>query len=1682
MPFLPRLTCILLLLAASLTAAPVINEVQSTNASLPDPFGQLIDWVEIHNPTGVPINLQGYYLSDSTTNRLKFQFGDVTIVAGGYLLVWCGQSADFPVTGPYPAGQVRAAGFAISSGGEAIVLTAPDGTTAVDEFPALVIGAGRSIGRGLAGQFNTLFFYDTPTQNAANNTTGTPTETLAPPAFSVPGGMYTSNVSVALSTVTDGAVIRYTTDGTDPTESSPVYSGPLTLTASANQSTGYSWVPTNRQNFPYDESWQPPEGGVFRINVIRARVFKPGLAPSRIATHSYLVDPAGANRYPFPVISINTDPAGLFSNETGIYVHGNSDFANYYQDGSAWERPGQIEFFEPDGTLAFRGDMGVRLHGNNSVSRPRKSLRIYSRDTTGAPFGHQIFPQKEVSQFSTFLLRNSGNDWGQAMLRDAFMTGLAAYTGIDHQSARPAVVFLDGEYWGLHNLRDRIDEGYYLQHHGLGEMQFTQLDVHWQPVRPHWPVYDRGNPDPAMLQDFEDILNRANANEYATEQSFATVADRIDVDNYIDYNVFQIFAGNGDWPGNNTRLWRAVNPDRSPGVPETHDGRWRWILFDTDFGLGLNFDYVPGWHPDAAQHAQVNTLAYATAETQTSFADAPEGTLLLRKLTANPVFRRQFINRFADLLNTSLSPARTTNALAETEALYAPGIAEHVQRWRQPYNWSNDLERIRTFLQARPAAVRGHIAGKFGLAGTANLTVDVGDTNQGTVTVNTINIDPSTVGVSSNPYPWTGTYFQGVPVTITAVPKPGYRFVSWTDSGATNTNTSTTVAADSTASYAGWDDNSNGGYGFQPWSFTQTESWDDGFFIGNSERAIHASSPDGRSFGIFAHSGGSASATRVFSGGSLGTNQTFSVTVSHGSFNGSKGVALGQAGTNRVNFYANSSQGNPRMYLRVNSTLNRLDTVFSPDTNSTFNFTVTHLGSNLHRFVITRGSTTYATNVTLLGGLDRAVFFNNNGLNSDDVHNFYLNNLAITQPGSGGSAGAVDPSVPTVELNLSGARMLTASFEVEPAVALAITPLWWTAGFSNAPVTVRAVNSLGDTDANFAGLVTLTLTGPGGVAATYTAEAVAGVATFEGIDLPPGEYALMATAADLSTAEAAELSVRAAATFIPAGSGVWHNASNWDTGAVPNSAAVSVIIPPNTAANRDVTNNAPTTVASVTFELGSSAFRNRITGTTGQPLTLQSSNGTSTVAVTGTGAGHANIEVPGGLVFSNEVVLDVQNIGSTNAEYGSLRLQGVVSGPGVMIKRGPGMAGITGAGKTFSGDIVIEQGVLTFSEPAITANNVTSYTVQPGGQLRLSSAGNPRNYLFKGPLDLAGSGRTGVPENENLGVLGALRLETGTTGAVAVLTNTVHLTASADIHVPAGNAIQLNGPLTAAASTNVLAKSGGGTLVLSTNASSFTGGLALSRGTLLLSNATLNNTTRNLTLSNETVLTGAGHWGGKLDMQAGSTVSVQVGESPASAPLQVASVSVAGPSTLTVNVASNAVTGSYPLIATESGFSGAENLLLSLASSNYPYAELTVSNNVLHLVLADTGQVTNFNDWAGGVAADSDNDGNGYSALAEFALGAEAPGGSFNLPAAGLIAEDSTNYLTISALIRTNSPALAVTGQAATNLAVPGAWSADDVDYVTTTNDVPVDFERRIYRTPVTNSAQFLRLLFQLVP
>ncbi|MFM8682250.1 MAG: CotH kinase family protein, partial [Chthoniobacterales bacterium] len=1371
------------LFAGSLSANPVINEVQSTNTGLPDQYGNLMDWVEIYNPTGGTIDLSGYFLSDSTSNRIKYTFpAGTTIAAGAYLTIWCGTTSEYPLGttagGPipsYPAGQVRTTNFAISSGGEPVVLSSPDPTpdngtveagSIVDQYPALAIGTsggvGRSLGRGTGDSFETLYFYTSPTRGTVNNTSGSEAFPLDPPTFSLAGGVYTSAQTLELNSTVSNAVIRYTTDGSDPTDSSPIYSNAITLTNPARTpNSGIAYVPSNNLGGGDEDRWITPSEAPARINVVRAKVFKTGNSPSRTVTRSYVVNVLGTNRHQFPIVSLATSPGNLTNNSNGLYVYGTNTYptnwsptgtngavpeafwANYFQKGSGWERSGNVEIFERTGSTLLSGEIGLRINGQTTRVRPRKALRIYNRNTAGSTvWNAQLFPDKNITNHERFILRASGNDWSRTLFRDAYMSDLAAGLSLDRQHTRPVVLFLSGEYWGIHNLRDRLDEPWVFHHYGLGESDYGFIEVTYGAANflneisdNSAPIYDHGNE--AMLDDYKDILTRAGNNEFATAGSYTNLDARIDLENYIDYMAVTIFGGNTDWPGNNMQMWRSVTNLNDPARPKV-DGRWRYVIKDNDFALGMDFNYVPGYAADAAEMAQFDVLAHASSSVSNAFANNEIATRLFRKVLENPVFRTNFVNRYADLLNSTLSTNNTLALLQRYAETYSPGVEEHFKRWpvdgQNPTNyWTNvALARVRTYLTARTEAVRSHVQNRFGI-GTAALTVSVNNTNAGTVTVNRLNINPATPGLpnSNAPYPWTGTYFQDVAIPITAVANPGYRFTSWTLAGSTN-GASTVIASDSTANYGSWTNGANGGTGFGAWVFSETGAGSDGFFIGTSGRRIHNASPDQQSFGIFAHTdnGGSpnasASATRLF-GSTLGTNQTFSVKISPGGCAPSshKGVQFGTSATNWFEFFASDFGSSPAYYFRNGGTTTRIDSgSFWANSDYTFDLSVTRTASNSYSVTIARGSQSFTTNLTSATTVDRAYFYSFGNPNGDDTNNLYFNLPRISQVAATDTNSSTSTNS-TVSVTLAASRTLTANFEFAGATAVVIEPAASPVAGSALSILVKAVDSQGNTDANYTSSVTLTISGPNGYSQSLSANAVAGVATFSGLNLPEGgSYTLGATSGSLTAESGTAYTVADGAVFTAAGNAVWNTATNWNTGVVPNTTTARTLFS-GEATNRNINLSTNTTVAAIIAT--NSVARNRFQAastTSGITMRLESASGPSLIrVVAGAGTGNTGFEFAGNtaLRFASDVVLDVLNTNAASAEFGALRFQANVSGTGNITKRGPGHAGFTGTGKTFSGNILVEQGVLGFSATG-ASNASTNITVQAGGQLRLSAA------------------------------------------------------------------------------------------------------------------------------------------------------------------------------------------------------------------------------------------------------------------------------------------------------------------------------------------------------------------------
>jgi CotH kinase protein/Chitobiase/beta-hexosaminidase C-terminal domain/Lamin Tail Domain len=586
--------------------------------------------------------------------------------------------------------------FKLDSSGDTLLLTQANGSLAdqIDTGKMYVdVARGRHPG-GAGGQW--YFEYPTP---GAPNPASAWQEYSKPVEISPASGLLTSGDMVTLSHPDPGALIYYTLDASLPTTSSMLYTGPLTLTGPAH--------------------------------VLRARAFEANRWPSFPTTRSYFDQVYSA----LPIFSLVTDPPNLWDPVIGMYE-------NWRED---WERPMHIDMFEPDGSLGLSFDAGARIHGGLSRLWAQKSFRILARGGYGpTDLNYRMFQTAGLDSFKHFLLRNAGTDNLKSHLRDGFTSRLIDGVDLDHELYRPAVAVLNGDYWGLLNLRERVDKYYVQAHHGVDP---DQLDLLENVGRGHLKVMDVQAIE-GDVQHWDNMISFIARNPMSDPANYAHLQTLVDTDNYATYQILEIFVANTDWPHKNTKFWR----ERSP------DGRWRWLLYDADNGLG----YV--------QDAFHNTLLYAIGR------DLGNGTLnstfMFRELLTSDQFRIDFINRYADYLNTRFRSERTLKILDEMRQEMDPEMRRHMNRWGRSHQaWVKEVDKVDLFCQLRPEQAAKHILNVFQLAGTYTLDLDVFPAGAGRIKLTAIEVGES----------FSGTYFLGVPVQAEAIAAEGYQFDSWSD-------------------------------------------------------------------------------------------------------------------------------------------------------------------------------------------------------------------------------------------------------------------------------------------------------------------------------------------------------------------------------------------------------------------------------------------------------------------------------------------------------------------------------------------------------------------------------------------------------------------------------------------------------------------------------------------------------------------------------------------------------------------------------------------------------------------------------------------------------------------------------------------------------------------------------------
>lgn len=565
--------------------------------------------------------------------------------------------------------------------------------------------------------------------------------------FSQAGGRYSDTVGVSLS-APPGYDIVFTTDPAVGLHGFDYYSGAeIKIKDTTAQQYGYT---AGLLMEKYGTGVKPRTLPTVAGCVLRACVTD-GEHYGPVTTHTYFVMPDVARYGDMLILNITLDPDD-FTGKDGIYAVVTDDIF------APRERcDGFMEIFETNGTTPERRYVQLTMNGNGSLAWGQKSMRVSVREKTtpldGGAIQYDLFKGTAVDDngdtidaYKTFVLRNSGNDASCAHFRDALMQEICAPLNVAIQAYRPSLLFINGEFWGIYNLRERYSTDYFQSHYGVLPENLVMLESISPLLTNSWNTkYELNEGLPGDEQDFYDIVDFVAENDMKDEEAFAWVEARMDLDNFTDFFIASCYLANTDWPGNNIKVWRNKNP----GDPSGLDTRWRWVMSDMDFGIGHS----------TSKHEQMFTHA---------LTDDTVCGKLMNRLLRNVKFRLAFADRAAELCNTVFDTARTLPMMYEYVDRLERHIGLNFRRWRgdggSVDGWKQHVKKIKAFLEGRTSPFIKEMEQKL------DVVIDVVTTTaeHASVTLN---------GITAENGELTQRYRDSTPVTVTATAEEGYRVV-----------------------------------------------------------------------------------------------------------------------------------------------------------------------------------------------------------------------------------------------------------------------------------------------------------------------------------------------------------------------------------------------------------------------------------------------------------------------------------------------------------------------------------------------------------------------------------------------------------------------------------------------------------------------------------------------------------------------------------------------------------------------------------------------------------------------------------------------------------------------------------------------------------------------------------------
>jgi hypothetical protein len=706
----------------------VINEYSTSNLKqFLDNFSEGEDWIELYNNGASAQNIGGYYLSDDSLVPLKYQIpANTNLAANGFLRIWASGRG-------VQSGATLHANFKLTQTkkGERIILSNAAGVQIDMVKLSKETKNTHSIGRKPNGT-NNWGIFTLPTPGATNNNSTFYTDYANRPTASMAPGFYNNTITVSLTSTDPNAVIRYTVNGYEPTTLSPIYSTPITVSATT---------------------------------VIKATNFSTAAntLPSFMEFNTYFIN----ENHTIPVVSISGSELDLLAGGDGT------------------KRPfGAFEYFNINKIRTATTFGEFNRHGQDSWPLSQRSVDFISRDECGynSVIKEKLFELSDRKKFQRVILRASGDDnypadfqpqnAGSAHVRDAYIQNLAlrGKLNLDIRTATKTIVYINGQYWGVYDIRELPDDHDYTDHYyGQGKFDLQYL-LTWGNT---WAEYG-GN---AALTQWNNFANFILNNNMTVAANYQKVTDSLDIKSLVDYVLVNSFTVCSDWINYNTGWWRGKNPNG------THK-KWGYILWDNDatFGFYINYTGIPN-----------TTAAAAPCDAQTITSpsvDLNKHIRILNKLRTNPDFNQYYVTRMIDLWNTVFSCDNMLPYLDTIKNTIGPEMTRHTAKWGGTYSgWLTNLNTLKTFITQRCANLSNGIKNCYSLTGPFDLAVNADSASSGTVNFNSLTLSQAQM-------PYKGKYFGNISNIFQAVPNPNHSFVNWTSTSAqTFTPSATSITA-----------------------------------------------------------------------------------------------------------------------------------------------------------------------------------------------------------------------------------------------------------------------------------------------------------------------------------------------------------------------------------------------------------------------------------------------------------------------------------------------------------------------------------------------------------------------------------------------------------------------------------------------------------------------------------------------------------------------------------------------------------------------------------------------------------------------------------------------------------------------------------------------------------------------